>query len=291
MEIEKKFIRDVDTLVPCPKIALEVLALAHDTNCDIAELARNIEKDPSLTANMLRVANSAYFGHMKMITSIKDIIVRLGLEAVKLIAITGASVGLLKSPQTAYNLEPGALWRHSCATAILAKLIGRHAELPDDSALYSAALLHDIGKVILNRPLQLELNNREVAFSTMTLADFEQLLLGTNHARVGMALLQSWGLPDSITVPIGVHHDRDHPQAQLLYSRIVYLANYLVESMGIHSVAPEDSFFNIEEFVNSEDTLPEVPGFQENIEKIIEDFFKEYNDTASIFTLATLEKA
>ena len=119
MTIEQEIIKGVDKLIPRPDIALEVMSLANESDCDISALSKVINQDPSMMANMLRLANSAYFGHMKEINSVRDIVIRLGLDSVKMIAITSASAGLLKSPQEAYNLEPGSLWRHSHGTALL----------------------------------------------------------------------------------------------------------------------------------------------------------------------------
>ena len=172
MNIEKKYISDVDTLIPSPQIALEVLELAHGVDCDFNRLASKIESDPSLTANMLRMANSAYFGHMRKIASVRDIIIRLGLETVKLIAITSASLGLLKNPQEAYNLEAGALWQHSHATATLASIIGQHAKIEESYSVYTAALLHDVGKIILNRPLRKALAQNKEPLGQKNLLDF-----------------------------------------------------------------------------------------------------------------------
>ena len=109
MDVAQEYIKDVEKLAPCPEIALDVLSIAHESDCSIPTLAGKIEKDPNLTATMLRMANSAYFGHMKKINSVTDIIVRLGLETVKILAITSASVGVLRSPQEAYCLDPGAV--------------------------------------------------------------------------------------------------------------------------------------------------------------------------------------
>ena len=98
------YLAGVQELVPRPDIALDVLTLAHSDDCSAPQLATLIEKDPCLTVNMLRLANSALFGHMKKIASVRDIIVRLGLEAVSLLAIAGASVTILKTPMDALNL-------------------------------------------------------------------------------------------------------------------------------------------------------------------------------------------
>jgi len=280
MSIEKEYIRGVDKLIPRPEIALEVMTLAHDEGCDITSLSGKIKQDPSLTANMLKLANSAYFGHMKEIRSITDIIVRLGLDTVKMLAITSASIGLLKSPQDAYNLEPGALWRHSYATALLASIIARHAKCEIISTIYSAALLHDVGKIVLNRPLQVECMNQGEVCADKPLLAFEHDMLRTDHAKTGMALLEHWGLPAVITRPVGLHHT---PAAagRELDCGIVFLANLLADNIGIQAESPENTFYALEEEAAA-DTWPAIPGFRENLEEIINEFFEKFNESSSL---------
>ncbi|HFQ79790.1 MAG TPA: HDOD domain-containing protein, partial [Desulfobacterales bacterium] len=82
MSNEEEFIKGVDKLIPRPDIALEVMTLANETECPIQSLSQKIKQDPSLMANMLKMANSAYFGHMQEINSITDIIVRLGVDTI-----------------------------------------------------------------------------------------------------------------------------------------------------------------------------------------------------------------
>ena len=206
MAVESKYIKNVTNLVPMPDVALDVLKMAHDENCNMGRLIQKIERDPSLTANMLRMANSAHFGLSSKVTSAREATVLLGLETVKLMAISSASVGVLKSPQESYRLEPGELWNHSYAAAILAETIGKYAGCEDTASLYTAALLHDIGKVLLNRPLQLEMLKQDVLEVGIEDAAYELQLLDTDHARVGAALLLSWGLPEEITEPVRIHH-------------------------------------------------------------------------------------
>jgi len=279
--IEHTLLKDVDKLVPRPDIALDVMAMANQSDCDIAGLCRKINQDPSLMANMLRLANSAYFGHMKEISSIRDIVVRLGLDSVKMIAITSASAGILKTPQEAYNLEPGALWRHSHATALLAVLIGRHAKAGGLSSLYSAGLLHDVGKIILNRHLQVETMNRGGISEYPTLVALENALLHTDHAKIGMTLLQKWGLPEAITDPVGSHHNLSACQYHLP-RQIIYLANHLAENIGIPSDDADNSIYQVKENFESVDGLPEIPGFAENMETIISLFYEQFTGNATL---------
>jgi len=280
MDIEKQYIEDVDKLIPRPDIALDVLALAQDSSTAIEGIARKIEQDPNLTANMLRMANSAYFGFMREITSVKDMVVRLGYDMVKILAITSASAGLLNSPQEAYNLEPKALWHHSYACALLASIIAKHANVENVSPIYTAALLHDIGKVLLNRSLQREIANTKLDKKFATLVELERFMLQTDHAKVGMALLEKWGVPDDIVIPVGYHHTTGEEKSNLLNSQIVYLANYLVESIGIRALKEEDYMFRVDDFPDIYQELPNVPNFQDNMESIMEEFFYQFREVA-----------
>lgn len=282
MTIENEFIKAVDKLIPRPDIALDVMTLANQADCDLTALCKRINQDPSLMANMLRLANSAYFGYMKEIHSIRDIVVRLGLDSVKMIAITSASAGVLKSPQEAYNLEPGSLWRHSHATALLSAIIGRFARVEVTSSLYSAALLHDVGKIILNRQLQIETMHRGGIGEFSSMVEMENALLHTDHAKVGEALLQKWGLPESITEPVGAHHSLSACKDRLP-CQIVYLANHLTESIGIQAMSDaENYFFKVKEGYESAENLPEVPAFLDNMETIIAQFYEQFNDAGSL---------
>ncbi len=279
MSREEEFIRGIDKLIPKPEIALEVMTLANDENCQIPALSNKIQQDPSLMGNMLKLANSAYFGHMKEINSIADIVVRLGLDTVKMLAITSASIGILKSPQEMYNLEPGALWRHCYATALLSSIIGRYAHCKNLSTLYSAALLHDVGKIILNKHLQTEGLNRGEEYTGGNIIDFEQTILHTNHAKIGMALLQNWGLPQSIVSPVAHHHDPNITQIDDINCQIVYLANFLTDSIGIKAVDPENYFYRFDE---ATEEMPQMSFFNENMAAIIEDFFDKFNDSSTL---------
>lgn len=276
MNVEKKYIAEVDRLIPRPDIALDVLCLAQDSNSSIAELAKKIEYDPNMTANMLRMANSSYFGHMQEISSLKDIIVRLGLDMVKILAITSASAGILTSPQQAYDLEPRALWNHSHACAILAEIIARYAKLENQYTIYTAALLHDIGKVVLNKPLLAACAAKKTDKKFSSIIALERFMLQTDHALVGAALLAAWGLPESITIPVARHHTGGGITPDRLDVKIVSLANFLVESIGIRSLMPKDFHFSVDEFLRQNREAPEVSNFSANMASIMEEFFSRF---------------
>ncbi len=279
MDIIARYIHSVDKLVPRPEIALKALNMAMDPRCSIPLLSTQIERDPSLTANMLRLANSAFFGHMRTINSVREIIVRLGITTVQMLAISSATVSLLKNPQEAYNLEPGELWNHSYAVALLAAIIGRHSLVDDLPALYTAALLHDVGKIILNRDLQTAMLESADSTPEMTLLAYERKLLGTDHPEVGAALLAHWELPPTITHAVSNHHDSHLSEDAPLVHRIVNLANWLENTLGLHTASRDalrvDDLF----LAHHHAQFPPVPGFSENFPAILEEFLASYPDS------------
>jgi putative nucleotidyltransferase with HDIG domain len=283
MNIEKKFIVDIDKLIPRPDIALDVLTKAQNLSCSADDLTEKIEQDPNLTANMLRMANSSYFGHMREISSIRDIIVRLGYDMVKVLAITSASAAILSSPQEAYDLEPRELWNHSQACAILAEIMAKNAGLENTYTVYTAALLHDIGKVILNRPLLAACAGKKERTKFSSIIELEHFMLQTDHARVGKALLDAWGLPEAITIPVGSHHREEGHQTSPAGASIVSLANFLVESIGIRATIPDSYIFDVDQFLLQNQNLPEVPNFKTNMASIMDDFFSRFSGGEMIY--------
>lgn len=283
MNIEKKFIVDIDKLIPRPDIALDVLTKAQNLSCSADDLTEKIEQDPNLTANMLRMANSSYFGHMREISSIRDIIVRLGYDMVKVLAITSASAAILSSPQEAYDLEPRELWNHSQACAILAEIMARNAGLENTYTVYTAALLHDIGKVILNRPLLAACAEKKGSTKFSSIIELEHFMLRTDHALVGQTLLEAWGLPEAITIPVGSHHRGEGQLTTPAGARIVSLANFLVESIGIRATIPDSFIFDVDEFLLQNQNLPEVPNFKPNMTPIMDEFFSRFTGGEMIY--------
>ena len=281
MSVENKYLANVDKLIPRPDIALNVLEMAQNEDSSVSELARKIEQDPNMTANILRMANSSYFGFMRQISSVHDVIVRLGRDTVKVLAITSASAALLHSPQDTYGLEPGALWSHSYASAILAEIIASHAGYESKFSIFTAALLHDVGKIILNRPLQQAMEEKKISFSQTSIIELERNLLDTDHPRVGMALLIKWELPDEIITPVGFHHITEGDNAVLMNTKIVSLANFMVKNIGTGSIDEKNSEYVKELLIQSQiDT--DVPNFQKNLSMILEEFFNSFREATAM---------
>ncbi len=273
MSIEEQYIKDVDRLIPRPDIALAVLRMVHEDESNARNIAGTVERDPNLTANMLRMANSSYFGHMRKISSVHDIIVRLGMNTVKILAITSASAGILNSPQEAYGLKLNSLWHHSRACAIMAQMIGEYAQITDPFAVYTAALLHDVGKVLLNKSLCRKRKEEAVNQKFKKPVELERHLLDTDHARVGMALLYKWELPEDICVAVGQHHKCDGSEKVSLTANIVSLADTLTHNIGGPGNERELIDLTGDNLFIDTTISPKISHVQDNLPLIIEKFY------------------
>jgi putative nucleotidyltransferase with HDIG domain len=179
---------------------------------DFAEIVETVRLDPALTGRLLKAANSAAAGGRTEVTTVRLAVSRLGTGAVLSVAMSFSVRGRLSSAVPAYDLGEGDLWRHSVLAALAAEEIRKLArnEIPPDS--FTAALLHDVGKLVLGRYLDsdsLEALRRAREQGSLDPVRAEEELLMVNHGEVGGLIAQKWGLPLRITQAITYHH---HPE-------------------------------------------------------------------------------
>ena len=117
----------------------------------------------------------------------------------------------------------------------------------------------------------------------MDIIDYERAFLQTDHARVGMVLLQQWNLPSEITTPVGFHHSSELAETNRLETKIVALANILARAVDFHVSEEDEYILLVKEYVNQNDNLPEVPYFDENFENIFSELYQKVNDPERLF--------
>jgi putative nucleotidyltransferase with HDIG domain len=214
-------INRVHELPPAPELLPELLRLLSQPNVDNAEIVGLMTYDPALTAKVLQLCNSASFAPATPVVSLSEAVVRLGFEQVyRLVAVVSIAQTLrLKREPRPHEI---GLWRHSVAAAIAARLIAQ--ELGDDRNLvFTAALLHDIGKLILAEAFGDTYAKlvQEVEQNQYWLLETEKRVLGVEHAEVGARLLARWRFPISLATAVCFHH---YPESAAPYER---LAAYL----------------------------------------------------------------
>ncbi|MBN1635593.1 MAG: HDOD domain-containing protein, partial [Deltaproteobacteria bacterium] len=219
-----------DSMPMLPEVASYVLKIALEEDVSVAKLAGLIEKDQTLTARILSVANSSYYKRSRTIYTVRDAAVVLGLDATKTLALGLCVLDIF--PQSSDSIfDYTGFWRHCLGCAVYARSMMSVTNESLASKAFSAALLHDIGKMVINQaqPKQYAKILDLAKGGTKPLIEFEQENLGITHAEVGRRILDYWELPKIYTESAWCHHapvkviDDD----QYLITGIVHIANIL----------------------------------------------------------------
>ncbi len=228
-------ISQVQSLPPLPDTATKLFMIMNDPKSSVDEIVETVKYDQAITTEVLRLCNSAFIGLGRTVTSLKDAMLLLGSAKVLQMVMSVHANALLAREQAGYGLEPGALWRHSVAVALASSTFAQRLRLPNVSLAFTAGLLHDIGKVILNRYVADEFTEivRRVSDEGLSFGEAEQQVLGFSHEEVGGIIAESWQLPDPIVRCIRYHHTPHlvDPPDDLVDT--VYLATSLCLILGI----------------------------------------------------------
>jgi putative nucleotidyltransferase with HDIG domain len=229
-----EFLDGVQHLPPAPTVLPELLRRLSKPDVDNGEIVSLLNFDPGLTASVLRVANSAFFAASQPAATLTEAITRLGHHQVLLLVATICGATTLSHPQPAYALEPGELWRHSVAAALAAETLA-HRVGEDSNVVFTAALLHDIGKILLSEALDGKVSRlvAETDDYHRSLRDCERLLTGVDHAELGGRLLARWNFAPCVVAAITYHHD---PAAATPHERLaacVHLGNLVAHTLGL----------------------------------------------------------
>jgi putative nucleotidyltransferase with HDIG domain len=216
-----------------PSTATKLLTLLDDPEVSFHQVEDIIKYDPGLTANILKLTNSAYFGIPLKVSSVKQAMTLLGWKRLLQLVMTLCMSTLMKKPVPGYDLPQGELWRHSIAVSIAAENIVKALKIPDADEVFTAALLHDVGKLVLGGFVKDDLNDiEEMVDKGITLDVAEHIILGTNHAEVGAHILKQWSFPEDLVNAVGWHHNPESCENLCVLSDIVHIANSLGQMIG-----------------------------------------------------------
>jgi two-component system, cell cycle response regulator len=200
-------IRQCPNLPSLPAIALQVLQLAQREDVDISEIARAISKDPALSGKILKTVNSSFYGRAQAVSTISHALVILGLQSVKSLVLGFTLVKSLGGGR-GKGFKHLQYWRRSIYAATAARSAAAKALLVQQEEAFLAALLQDIGMLVLDAVLGEQYNAVcAKAASHEELAAAEQAELGLTHADAGGVLAQQWKLPPLLAIPIAHHHN------------------------------------------------------------------------------------
>lgn len=235
MSLVKEIIAQVDHLPAIPAVAQRVLAEVSNDDFNFKDLMNTVRMDPGITAHVLRMCNSPYYGLSRKITSLQEALTYLGTNNLVQLILSGQMVSHFRQSQDGYRLARGDLWRHSMACALLAQRMGAMVGFEEPATLFTTALLHDVGKLIMSQYVATSFEQIEalVQDKQMSFVEAERQVLGVDHALLGAAVAKKWNFPEPIAVGIAYHHSPGKARSNQKLVNLVSLANLLCVSMGV----------------------------------------------------------
>jgi putative nucleotidyltransferase with HDIG domain len=239
-------------LPPLPEVAMRALQVMRDPHSRRPDVARLIVMDPALAGRTLAMANSAYYGLARRITSVDEAIGYIGFEQTKQLIYAASLQQMMTAPLNGYLLERGMLWRHSLAVAIGAQWIAERLRIYPIHNAYMGGLFHDIGKLALNRLMQEQAQAQQRPLDEQarsSLIQYERELTGYDHAEIGAMIAESWQLPGDLVAAVRYHHDpgQQRPASPLVVA--VHTANTICLNAGIGAVNRDYPYMFAEEAV------------------------------------------
>ena len=218
-----------------PAFVAQVITMLNDPAADAVTIAGRIKFDPGMTANILRLANSAEFGARRSVRSLQEAIVRLGLKQLFQLVVASGMGRRLSKPMPGYELAPDELLRHSLWAALAAEELCLALSIHAPDMLFTSGLLHDLGKLILDEFVDASKVEifKVAGEQKLSFEMAEAAVVGMNHADAGAAVLDQWHFPAELVAAARWHHCPEAAGEYESIASIVHVAEFLSYAEGI----------------------------------------------------------
>ena len=232
----QKIVEESKDLPTLSTVVTKVGEMVRDPRVSAAEVGRAISEDQALTAKVLKLVNSSFYGFPQRVNNITRAIVILGFNRVRNLALTASVLSALPKRHGPFSVA--SFWAHSVATAIASDSIARIMRFAsEEEDAFVSGLLHDIGKLAsihLFRP-EFEEVMEAVVEKNYLMVEAEQGVMGVTHANVGGWLSQRWNFPESIAASIRMHHQPELARQNRRLVMIVHVGDIVARSLGLGS--------------------------------------------------------
>lgn len=221
-------IRELSTL---PGVILRILEVMNNPMADARDVEREIMEDPIITAKILKVSNSPYYGANRDISSISQAVVLMGFAEVQNIALSVSIFSRFAEPTRMFNRRQ--FWEHCFATAAAAEALQRRVNAQTNDG-FVAGLLHDIGRIVLDQYFPKEFQEIVAMAETqkISLLEAERKILGVTHGDIGYWVTEKWNLPSMLTDSILFHHSPFSCRESYVLTSIVHVADVISKAFG-----------------------------------------------------------
>lgn len=265
-DLQKQIEEFIDFLPPIPAVMIELLKALGDKDIELKALAQIISKDPLMSMNVLKVSNSAFYRLPNKVSTVDHAVKLLGIKEITGICIACGAYQSLKPPQNVETFNFNEFWRHSIATGIVSRRLSRELEILDHNILYFLGLLHDVGKVVLDRFVHdtYKAVIQKTLEENIAIREVEKRLIGESHDVVGAWLMEKWKLPLTFVDVAKYHHSvKEAPEDNKAAAAIISFADRLswIHYAGLDSnfdvtlLTEHESYLFLEEIT---DTIDEV---------------------------------
>lgn len=231
-----RILKSIKAIPAFPETVHRLMAVLNREDYSVRDLAAVVKYDQAITANVLRIANSAYFGLREKVKSIEQALSLLGRKnLIRTIQTAGVSKIFRAIPAKGYVTTGSELWQHSVAVALMSQILSRRIRGEEDAVLYTAALLHDVGKMVMGEYVEEamtaimdKVRNRGYSF-----LEAEEEVFGINHAELGGKIAEKWRYPEEIRDAIRYHHRPDLLSEDRPVPWFVHLSDQFASLMGV----------------------------------------------------------
>ena len=230
-------IDSVEDLPPLPAVAARVMSMVEDDNVSAAELGQVLATDQALTAKLIKISNSAYYGFARQVSTVRDAVTLLGFRQVREVAVATSLMSVFKDQDdryTAFDLD--LFWGHSVAVAVTSEAVAKRTKAAKPQDAFTAGILHDIGRLVLRKAMPAKFDEavRMAIEQQRSLDSTEEEVTGFNHADIGNAVGSRWKFPGPLLDAVWRHHDQAlTPKAHGL-AGVVAQANRLALHYGLY---------------------------------------------------------
>lgn len=228
-------VNKVDDMKALPEIINKLIALTDDPDSTVQDMEKVILQDQVLTTKILRLANSAYYGYARKISTVSQATILLGFQAIKGIALASTVRTYLMDELRGYSLDKNELWSQSQTCAIISRFIAKSIKYSNPEEAYIAGLLRDIGKTVLNQHMEKEYMEvlSKMEENKISFLDAEKEVLGFGHTEIGEKIAEKWDFPKALVEAICYHHTPELANINPLLVSIVHVADAITMMMGI----------------------------------------------------------
>jgi HD-like signal output (HDOD) protein len=276
----KRIINQIDDLPTLPRTVMKITELVNNPKSSARDLAGVITDDQVLTARLLKLVNSSFYGFPQKISTITGAIVLLGFDAIRNLLLTTSVFDMFSSRYRENRVIQESFWDHSLGCAIGAKVIGTYMRYEKVEELFVSGLLHDIGKIVEMlflpddfKQVMDQVNTRELLMITA-----EEEVLRFSHPEVGKLLAEKWNLPLKLITVLEHHHQPEQAGRYMQETAIIHLADILCRAIDLGSGGDRKMPALIPEAWNALKIKPNV------LEPIMQEMEREFQDINWVIT-------